>query len=169
MQEGIKYKVVQDMDKAILVLHSVAKWLEESGKNPSKWWKPENMNAQFFSQYAEPSEFYVVLANDEPVAAAIFQNNQRNQSWQSVDKNESESALYIHWLCVNRQYACMGLPRIIVEFAGQYAKDNKMNLLRVDTNARELNLRKIYENLGFKLVSVEDEDYRQTAFYQKKV
>ncbi len=30
-------------------------------------------------------------------------------------------------------------------------------------------LRKIYENLGFHLVATIQEDYRKTAFYQKKI
>ena len=30
-------------------------------------------------------------------------------------------------------------------------------------------LKKIYENLGFKLADIQEENYRKTAFYQKKV
>ena len=76
--------------------------------------------------------------------------------------------MYIHWLCVTRQYAGRGLPKLIIDFAEQEARAKGIHLLRVDTNAQEMNLRKIYENLGFKLISIEKEDYRQTAFYQKK-
>ena len=168
MSQTREHKIVQDMDQAISVLHNVAQWLEESGKKPSKWWQPQNMNREFFLQHAEPSEFYAVLVDGKPAAAAILQDTQRNQSWESIDKNKQVSALYIHWLCVHRQYAGRGLPKLIVDFAEQQAVSRGIHLLRVDTNAQETKLRKIYENLGFKLVTIEQEDYRQTAFYQKE-
>ena len=57
----------------------------------------------------------------------------------------------------------------MIDFAEKKARENNINLLRVDTNASETKLRKIYEKLGFRLVAVEQEDYRQTAFYQKKI
>jgi len=169
MSVNIKYKIVQDTDQAISVMHDAAKWLEESGKNPSKWWQPQNMNREFLLQHAESSEFYAVLINGKPAAAAILQDNQHNQSWKSVDKNKTVLALYIHWLCVSRQYAGKGLPKTIIDFAARLAKAKGFDFLRADTNAQELKLRKIYENLGFKLISIEKEDYRQTAFYQKEV
>ena len=168
MSQNIEHKIVQNVDQAISVMHGVGRWLEESGQNPSKWWQPQNMNREFLLQHAEPSEFYTVLVDANPAVAAIIQDNQRNQSWQSVDKNKSVIALYIHWLCVNRQYAGRGLPKIIIDFAEQQAISKGMHLLRVDTNAQEMNLRKIYENLGFKLMAIKQEDYRQTAFYQKE-
>jgi len=56
-------EIIQDMDRSISILHNVGKWIEESGKNPSKWWKPENLNIKFLSQYVKPNEFYVALVN----------------------------------------------------------------------------------------------------------
>jgi len=162
-------KIVQDMDKSISVMYNVGKWLDESGKKPSKWWKPENLNRDFLLQYAKTDEFYVVLVNGKKAAAAILQFNQNSQDWKCIDKNELVPALYIHWLCVARQYSGRGLPKVIVDFAEQQAINKGIRFLRVDTNAQEMKLRKIYENLGFDLISIEQEDYRQTAFYQKKV
>jgi len=167
MVEGIE--IVQDIDKSVSVMHNVGKWLEKSDKNPSKWWKPENLNHNFLLQYAKSNEFYVVLINGKQAAAAILQFDQKSQDWKCVDKNKSIPALYIHWLCVERQYAGTGLPKVIVDFAEQKAIENNINFLRVDTNAQKMKLRKIYGNLGFDLVSIEKEDYRQTAFYQKTV
>ena len=63
----------------------------------------------------------------------------------------------------------MGLPKIIIDFAAHLAQGENIGLLRVDTNANEMKLRKIYEDLGFYLVAVQKGDYRETAFYQKKL
>lgn len=162
-------KIVQDIDQAISVMRKVGKWLLETDKNPSKWWRPENLNSKFLLQYAKPEEFYVALIADKPAAAAVLQFNQNAQDWQSIDKDEAQKVLYIHWLCVDRQFAGMKLPKIIIDFASNKAKEENVKLLRVDTNANEVKLRKLYEDLGFYLVAVEQEDYRKTAFYQKKI
>lgn len=162
-------KIVQDIDKAISVMHEVGKWLQDSGKNPSKWWQPQNLNQEFLLQYAKPQEFFAVLVDKKPAAAAILQLNQNAQDWKNVDKNKSQPALYIHWLCVKRQFSNQGLPKLIIDFAKQLAKNNNVNLLRVDTNAEEQKLRDLYEELGFNLVSIEQEDYRKTAFYQQSL
>ena len=160
---------VQDMDRSISVMYNAGTWLETSGKNPSKWWKPENLNQDFLLQYVKSNEFYVLLVNGEQAASAILQFDQNSQDWKCVDKNRSIPALYIHWLCVERQYASTGMPKLLVDFAEQKAIENNIDFLRADTNAQIMKLRKVYENIGFSLVSIEQEDYRQTAFYQKSV
>lgn len=58
---------------------------------------------------------------------------------------------------------------MIVDFAAKLARSNRVFLLRADTNADEIKLRKIYENLGFRLAAIEQEDYRRTAYYQKRL
>ena len=167
MPSKVRFKIVQNVDFAISVMREAGAWLEKSGKTPSKWWQPKNMNRNFLLQHAEPSEFYVLLVDGKSAAAMILQDSQRNQSWKSIDKTKSAKALYIHWLCVSRKYAGKGLPKILVEFAEKQAKAKGIHLLRVDTNAKETKLRKIYESLGFALADVEQEARRQTAFYQK--
>ena len=61
------------------------------------------------------------------------------------------------------------MPKLFIDFANNYANYKKIKFLRVDTNANEPKLRKIYEMLGFNLVAIKQEEYRKTAYYQKKV
>jgi GNAT superfamily N-acetyltransferase len=161
-------KIVQNVDQTISVMHNAGKWLEESGKKPSDSWKPSNMNKEFMLKQAEPSEFYVALVGGRPAAGMILQDNERNQSWKAIDKGKPVNALYIHWLCVAREHSGTGLPKIMIDFAASYAKSHSIHVLRLDTNANETKLRRIYENLGFDLVSTEPEADRVTAFFQKK-
>ncbi len=165
----LDYKIIQDADTTISVMQNAGMWLEESGKNPSKWWKPNNMNREFLFQHAEPDEFYTLFINGEPAAGMVLQNTDRSESWKNIDHGNNKNALYVHWICVHRKYAGIGLPRIMVDFAETYAKSKDIHTLRVDTNAEVFKLCKIYEDLGFTLVAVEQEDYRQTAFYQKEL
>jgi ribosomal protein S18 acetylase RimI-like enzyme len=169
MRKQKPIKAIQDMDRAILVMRSAGRWLKESGKNPSKWWQLQNLNRQFLLQYAKPEEFYVALVGGKEAAAVVLQLAQNAQDWQRIDQDQAQPALYIHWLCVHRKFAGMGLPQMIIDFAAKKAQEKKIRLLRADTNAGEAKLRKIYEDLGFKLLAIIKEDYRQTALYQKRI
>ncbi|NTU46100.1 GNAT family N-acetyltransferase [Candidatus Roizmanbacteria bacterium] len=162
-------QLIQDTHRAIAVMHSVGQWMVASGKNPSQWWVPENLNEQFLSQYAKQNEFYVLELDGKDAGAAIFQMNQNSQDWKSIDSENAPKALYIHWLCVAREFAGQNVPKMIVKFAEKIARENEISFLRVDTNADEVKLCTIYERLGFVLVGTEKENYRTTAFYQKTI
>lgn len=166
MKKERKYNIVQDANKALEVLQSVTEWMEKTNKS-SDHWQSQNMNQQFMLQRAAESEFYAVLIGKTPVAAVILQDNQSNQSWESVDKNQTQPALYVHWLCVHPGYRGTGLPKILLDFAAKHAVALGLHLLRLDTNADEPKLMKVYDGLGFNLVSVEQAGAHRTAFYQK--
>lgn len=167
MSDNSPLQIIQDVDRAIIVMHDAATWLSDSRKNPSKWWQPENMNRTFLLQHAEPDEFFVALVDGVPAASVILQESERNQSWKSVDKDTPQTALYIHWLCVARKFSGLGLPKVMIDVADEEAGKRKLPYLRLDTNAKEINLRNIYERLGFQVMGVDEEEGGKTAFYQK--
>ena len=123
----------------------------------------------FLLKHTEPGEYCVAIINGKSAASMVIQTTERNQSWKSVDGNKPKKALYIHWLCVHRDFAGENLPKNMIDFAAKQARRQNIKFLRVDTNAKEVKLREIYEKLGFSLMSIEQEDYRNTAFYQKIV
>lgn len=166
-QETITF--IQDMDQAIGVMRSAALWMKESGKNPSKWWRLESLNREFFLRYAKQKEFYVGIINNVPVVAAVLMIIENNQDWRFIDMDVPTKALYIHWLCVDRRFRGRGYPRRMIEFAQDLAKKDNVFLLRLDANADKKKLQDIYENLGFKVVRNKQEETRTSAFYQKKV
>ena len=165
----MKFEIIQDADQAIYVLRNAGKWLLKTGKNPSKWWQPENLNKEFLYKFAKSEEFYVGLADKRPAIAAVLQIGQNAQDWQLIDNGKNIPALYIHWLAVHRNFAGTGLSVKMISYASTFAKKHNLSFLRADTNADIAKLRKVYENLGFKCVSILQESYRKTAFYQKKV
>jgi len=143
--------------------------MEKSGLNPSSWWKPENMNIEFLFKHTEPDEYYVAMVGDKPAASMVLQETERNQSWKSVDRDKQKKALYIHWLCVHRDFAGKGFPKKMVDFAKVEAKKRGFSLLRLDTSANEKKLCLVYEDLGFILMGTEDDSGHKTAFYQDRV
>lgn len=143
--------------------------LLDSRRRPSKWWHPDNLNKDFLFQYAKPEEFYTLTIGDKPAAAVVLQVDQNAQDWAVIDNNAQVPAMYIHWLCVSREFAGQDMSKKVVDLAGKLAAQQNVNILRADTNAEESKLRKVYESIGFELAGVADEDYRSTAFYQKLV
>lgn len=161
--------IIQDANKAILVMQNVAKWMRKSGKPKSQWWEPENMNSDFLFKHIEPDEYYVAIIDGKPAASVILQDSERNQSWKPIDGNDPKKALYVHWLCVSREFAGKGYARLMVDFAANEARKKGFKLLRLDTNAKEKKLCDLYEGMNFQLMGVEQEDNHKTAFYQKTI
>lgn len=164
-----RIEIIQNADIAIAIMYNVGKWLVESGKNPEEYWLPENMNRDYLLKHVEPEEFYVVLVDGKPAASVVLQENQRNQSWESVDKDKPKNALYIHWLAVNREFSGKGLPRIVLDFSLREAKRRGYNLIRLDTIASQPKLRKIYDDLGFTAVCIGEGEFINTVFYQMEI
>lgn len=162
-------EILQDQDNAISVMQNVSSWMVERGLSINQWWDPQNMNPDFLLQHIEPNEFYVAMIDGRPAASVILQETERNQSWEYIDNGNSQKALYVHWLCVAREFAGMGYSKVMIDFAAEEAIKRGLSLLRLDTNAEEEKLCKLYERLGFELMGVELEDEHSTAYYQKSL
>jgi len=161
--------IIQDMNKAISVMHNAGQWLLDNGKEPHDYFHPDNMNSDYLLKYVKPSEFYVAIVNGKPAASLVLQEDERNQSWESVDKGNTKQALYIHWLAVHRDFAGKGLSQVMINFAVKEAKLRGFKIIRLDTDANESKLVKLYENLGFKHVHTEHEEDIDTAFFQMNI
>jgi len=161
-------KIVQDMDLGVELMYQVASWMKSNGLNYATWWDPKNMNQDFLLQHSEPNEYFVAIIDNKPVASVILQETERNQSWKSVDGNYPK-ALYIHWLCVNRNYSGIGLSKKMIEFAEIQGKKRGFEKLRLDTDADEPKLCNLYKSLGFKEMGIENEDGKNTIFFEKLI
>ena len=158
-----------DVDSAIEIMREAGQWLIDSGRTPSKWWSPDNLNKDFLFKYAKPEEFFTLTLDGKPAAAVVLQVDQNAQDWLAIDGDKGVPALYIHWLCVRREFAGQSIPEQVVNIAASMAARRNVDLLRADTNAEETNLCRVYELIGFELAGVIEEDYRHTAFYQKTI
>ncbi len=166
---NLNVTLIQDEAAALQIMKEVATWMENSGKYPSLGWQAENFTDEIMAAYVNSDEYYVLLVNGIPAAAAVFQLDQRNQSWRTIDKNQSPPALYIHWLCVSRQFAGQGLSQHFMNFAQTVALEKNLTVLRLDTDGSKAAMKKLYEGLGFTLVGMQQALSRVTAFYEKTV
>lgn len=165
----MKLHIVQDINLAMQVMYKVGTWMKNSGLGYSQWWDPKNMNRQFMLKHSETDEYFVALVDNKPAASVILQENERNQSWKYVDGNNQQKALYVHWLCVDRDFAGLGLSGRMINFAAKEAKKRGFKLLRLDTDADEPKLCKLYKNLGFSVRGIEKEDERRAIFFEMKI
>lgn len=161
--------IVNDALLAMHLMHEVCVWMEKNGLVHSKWWEPKNMNRTFMLQQAEPKEFCVVLVNKKAAASFILQDTERNQSWEYVDKTHRQPALYMHWLTVSREFAGKGLPKIMVDFAKKEARKKKLRFVRLDADANQSKLMRIYSDLGFLLMAIEQDGKNKIAYFQMVV
>jgi ribosomal protein S18 acetylase RimI-like enzyme len=120
-------RILQDTDRAITVMYNAASWMEKSGIPLSQWWEPQNMNPAFLLQHSEPNEFYVAVVAGKPAASVILQETERNQSWKPIDGDAPQHALYIHWLCVARDFSGQGYSKLMVDFAAGEAKKRDLS------------------------------------------
>jgi GNAT superfamily N-acetyltransferase len=169
MIDARKISIVQDMDLAIAVMRDCGTWLLASGKRPNKWWQLTNLNREFLLKHTKPDEYYVFLVDGKPAASEILQTYADDPGWKIIDGNDPQPALYVHWFSVRRDFAGQGFSKRLVELAQKKAKELGLPQLRLETNAAEPKLRKLYEGLGFTLVTELRQDYRTSAFYHKRV
>ncbi len=162
-------KITQDLAASLVVMHNAAVWLHEAGLNHSKWWDPNNMNKDFMLHHAEPDEFFVLKIDGEAAASMVLQDSERNQSWSFIDGDTKETALYIHWLCVHRDYSSKGYVSDLIIFAEKEARRRGIERLRLDTNAEVLKLVSLYKQLGFVEKGVENNGRTATSYLEKSL
>ncbi len=133
MDEDIR--VYQDKAKAIKIIKDVSRWLRESGKEVSEWWDADKIDEHFFDKYAKDTDFYVLDIDGIPAATVILQEQQNLQDWSEVDGVSKPTALYVHYLSVDRKFAGSGASYMLLDVAKREAKSRGLSRIRLDTNA----------------------------------
>jgi len=72
--------------------------------------------------------------------------------WEHPAKDEE--VMVLHTLSVSPEHGRRGIGSAFVKFYEDYAKENGSPYLRMDTNARNLTARRLYQKLGYKEIGV---------------
>lgn len=67
---------------------------------------------------------------------------------------EDEDIMVLHTLVISPKVSRKGYGKQFVQFYEEYAKENNCHFLRMDTNARNVRARAMYEKLGYKEIDV---------------
>jgi ribosomal protein S18 acetylase RimI-like enzyme len=166
-ESGIGIEV--NMDAAIEIIRHVGAWMRETGAgNYSKWWDPNEVDAEKLLKYVKPDDFYVVLVDGQPAGMAVIQPNQTLQDWSSIDESTPPpKAIYVDYVAVEREFAGRGLVKVLMGKAEDIARQSGAAVIRLDTNGNEPKLCELYEGLGFQRVGAYQEETYLNAFYEK--
>ena len=87
--------------------------------------------------------------------------------WKKAPKYE---AAYLHKFCVLRQFAHREMTKVVVEALRKECQRRGIKYIRLHTDLDEKVIRKIYLNVGFKIVNIIDYDNgRSMALYEMNV
>ncbi len=156
--------VYNQLDAAIAVMKEVAQWGREQGFRVwlDEWLTPEEL----ITEEAKPENFYIGKV-DGNVACAFILQNKDSEYWRG---STGECAVYLHKLCVKREYAHRNMTESVVEAIRKECRKNGIKYIRLDTGLDEKVVRKIYLNAGFKIVDIIDYDNaRSIALYEMEV
>lgn len=156
--------VYNQVEKAISVMREVAKWGREKGFRVwlDEWLMPEEL----VTDEAKPENFCIGEIDGEIACAFILQ---RSDSVYWKDSSDVQ-AVYLHKLCVKREYAHRNMTKWVVEAIKDECRKKGIKYIRLDTGLDEKVVRKIYLNVGFKIVDIIDYDNgRSVALYELEV
>lgn len=156
--------VCNKLEEAIAVMKEVAKWGREQGYRvwPDEWLTPDEL----ITEDAKPENFCIGKIDGKTACAFILQNSD-SEYWK--DSSNAE-AVYLHKLCVKREYAHRNMAKLVVEAIKEECRKNDIKYIRLDTGLDEKVVRKIYLNAGFKIVDIIDFDNgRSMALYEMEV
>ena len=93
------------------------------------------------------------IMEGEKVAAVFAITDQDEEIWQ--EKNR-DSAVYIHRIATNPEFRGQKFVKLIADWAIDYAKENQIDLVRLDTLDRNEGLIKVYTGAGFEFLGMFD-------------
>lgn len=122
-----------------------------------EWWNPDNIDG-ILEEYALEEEGVVGTIDGVPAIGAILQRHDHNSLddyWVPAHEDpeapvEPKNAHYIYYVSGNPAFAGRGLATKILDASAKIAQDAGSDVLRLD--AKQPNVRRIYERYGFKLV-----------------
>lgn len=145
----------------LAVINDAINWCNASDKET---WKKEEINKPEFINSIEANSVIVLKNGTDTVAGMLLQWSDQI-FWKNAKPDDSG---YIHKLCVSRKYAGRNISSLMIEYAKEQCKINKVPLLRLDTSANKKPLRDLYERNGFKLVGYH-ELAKTYCLYEMKV
>ena len=153
-----------ELDEAISVMREVAAWGKEQGFRVwlDEWLTPEEL----ITQEAKVENFCIGKVDGETACAFILQFSDI-QYWGDTPKNE---AVYLHKLCVKREFSHRNMTKSVVEAIREECKRKGIKYIRLDTGLDEKVVRKIYLKAGFKIVDILDySNGKSMALYELEV
>lgn len=146
---------MQDIDR-ISEIYDEIHQEEEKGNTTIGWIRAIYPTKKTAEESILKGDMFVEEENGQIVAAAKINQEQGSEypdaSW-TYDVAENQ-VMVLHTLVVSPRVEGKGFGSKFVDFYEKYALERGCCCLRMDTNERNLNARRLYEKLGYQEVSI---------------
>lgn len=154
----MEIRLAQQKDlQAVAAIYEEIHTEEEAGRTTTCWIRNVYPTIRTAVDALDRGDLFV-MENDgaEVVGAAIINQQQvdvyADGQWQH--DAAPENVMVLHTLVISPRCARQGLGKSFVQFYEQYAQAQGCRFLRMDTNAKNLCARALYEKLGYREAGV---------------
>jgi len=113
-------------------------------------WDSTYPNKKIIYQDLNNETYFIAVIQDE-IIAGINIDKIQDKTYLSIKWNDTANKfLVVHRLGVKEEYWSQGIGKILMDFAEDMVKKNKLNSIRLDTYNSNKKAIKFYINLGYK-------------------
>ena len=129
-------------------------------------WSEEYPNKEIFENDLSKNWLYVVVESNKTIGSITITpkmgEEYKSVKWLTITSNN----LYIHRLAIDPKMQGKGYAQKLMNFAENYARQNKYESIRLDTFSKNTRNQKFYEQRGYvRLESVYFLNQSQDPFY----
>ncbi|HEY0030823.1 MAG TPA: GNAT family N-acetyltransferase [Bacteroidia bacterium] len=133
----------------IFRLYKIASDYQRSKKTVVVW--PEFERSLVETEIAENRQWKLII--DGEIACVWATTYSDPQIW---EERNADAAIYIHRIATNPDFRGKNFVSMIVEWAKEFAKNNKKDFVRLDTLGNNVKLIEYYTNAGFNFLGMFD-------------
>lgn len=162
---------------AIVQIYDLIHRLEEEGQISIGWNREIYPTKKTAEDALEDDSLFVMRIEDKVVAAAII-NQLQPSGYNEVDwkftANEDKVGV-LHTLVVHPSCINLGLGKKFVSYFEKYCKELGYEVVRLDTQTKNIKPLKLYPKLGYTLTAIKDVTFQnlpnkvELAMFEKKL
>lgn len=138
----------EDVDAVTALTRACGKHLRENGIDQ---WDENYPDRDSLLRDAE-TETLFVYSEAETIIAVVVLNQTQDEEYDQIEwlTDDSSKNLVVHRLAVDPNHQGKGIARKLMDFAENYAKEQKYDSIRLDTFSQNPRNQRFYLNRGYK-------------------
>jgi len=139
----IKQACINDIKAIEEIYLDVVNWLDSINK---PLWSKEQVSKERLLKDFLPEEFYIAYINNNPAGCMVLQDYAPFFWFEPIEKGKS---LFLRRLAVKRFASGKNFSRYLLDYAVNKCREQNIKTLRLDCDADNQYLKRIYEDFGF--------------------
>ena len=147
------------------ILHMINSCVNDLRNNGIFQWDENYPSKTIIKDDIKKKELYAIRHNNKSIAIIVI-NEFQDKEWETVLWSEKiKKPLIIHRLTVDINWQKKGIGRKLIDFALNYARENKYDSVRFDVYSGNPDLIKTYEKMGCEKKGEVYFPHRELPFY----